>query len=142
MSTSPSWSTFGGGGGGGAVEETDSGTVSSGDAAILGSVLLSDGNTYEVTKATLVLADGQPALTDLNLVIVSLDGNGSGTHQATVLAGDGSTQLVDQTGDPLGSYTNNTGSEQMVGTYVDNGNFLAGTGSDQDTHASVSGSVS
>lgn len=128
---------FGGGGGGGDSPDSASitGVVGSGDAVAVGSLTLADGETVNVSEATLALVDGQPAPTDLDLVIATLDGAGGSTLQTTIISGDGSTVYIDESGDPLGSHQNNSGGEQNVGIYVDNGNFGSGTGSNQDMMA-------
>lgn len=101
-------------------EGRESGSVSAGNQGVLIMDHLADGETVEVYKAVLVSADGTAvgSLTDLKLV--TLDNAGSFTSQATLIAGDGSTVFDDETGSPLGSYTNSTGSGETIGVLVDN----------------------
>lgn len=129
-----------GGGGGGAGEQTQSGVINNGDASLLSTALLSSGETYEVTQATLVLSDAQPAPTNLDLVLISMDDQGNSNLEDTIISGDGSTQAIDETGDPLASYSF-TSSFPVAAIYVDNGEFSTGTGSGQDAHASIVGRV-
>jgi len=134
------WSLGGGGAGGGGAdpaevfEGRESGNVSDTNQGILVIDNLADGETVEVYKAALTLADGQAAPTNLNLELVTLDNAGNYTPQTTLITGDGSTVYDDETGDPLGTYTNGTGSAQSIGVVVDNG-----TGFAQDIMAVVEG---
>lgn len=114
-----------------------SGIIESGNSATLIIVSLDDGKKLNISEATLILSDGQPSPTDLNLIIATLDGAGNGTQQSTIINGDGSTHYVDMDGDPYDSYTNNSGGNQTVGILIDNGQFGSGTGSTQDCVAEV-----
>lgn len=125
-------------GGGTLAVASESGTVAAGDAASLVIVSLEDGETLEINEVSLVLVDGQPAPTGVNLLLVTYDGAGNATSQSTIISGDGATQYVDETGDPLNSYENTTGSSQLAGVLVDNGNIGGGSGSDADVLAEVS----
>lgn len=107
-----------------------SGEVVAGNASVLGATSLQDQETLEITEATLVLVSGSPAPTGLDLIIVQLDG-AAGASLSTILAGDGASTLAGETGNPLGSYQNTSGGEQTIGVAVDNGNYNAGTGSNQ-----------
>jgi len=60
-----------------------------------------------------------------------------GQLKDVILAGDVSTALIEQSGDPLFSYTNSTGGNENLGIYVDNGQFNTGTGDTEDITASV-----
>lgn len=115
-------------------EGRESGAVSDTNQGILIIDNLPDGQTVEVYKATLTLADGSPAPTGLDLELVTLDNAGGFTSRTTLITGDGSTVFDRATGNPLGSYTNNTGSAITIGVLVDNG-----TGSSQSVMASVEG---
>lgn len=119
----------------------NSGVVDSGDAKLLYSTSVENGNELYVTQAALVTGDGQAAPTDLDLIIATLDNAGGGTEQATVVDSDGSTVFDDETGDPLANHQNSSGSAQTVGLLVDNGEFGAGSGSDQDHYVSAMGRV-
>jgi len=99
-----------------------------------------DTRTFTVAQAGLILADGQPAPSGLDLVIATLDNSGTTLKVADIIVGDG-TVLADETGDPLASYENTTGAEQTVAVLVDNGNFNSGTGSSQDVFATAHGQV-
>jgi len=79
--------------------------------------------------------------TDLDLVLYTGDNAGAATLRSTVLSGDGSTVLDDETGSPLDSWANGTGSAQTTALGVDNGNFGGGTGSAQDIVTSFIGRV-
>lgn len=118
-------------------EFSNSGNIASGDAAIISSETLTDGDTFEVVKASLHLVDGQPVPSGVNLIIATLDGAGGATQQATVLSGDGSNTFSGNEGSPLASHTNNSGADQVVATFADNGNFGTGAGSGQNVQASV-----
>lgn len=115
-----------------------SGVVAAGDAASLVIVSLADGETLEVSEASLVLSDGQPPPTGLDLLLVTYDGSGNVTLQSTIISGDGATQFVDESGEPLASYENTTGGSQLAGFLADNGQVGGGTGSNQDVLSEVS----
>jgi len=118
----------------------ESGAVAAGNAGVAYITQLEDTRTFAVYQAGLILADGQAAPTDLDLVIATLDNAGAATLQTVVVDGDG-TLKSDQKGDPLASYQNTSGAEQTVAILVDNGNFNAGTGSSQDIFATAHGQV-
>lgn len=99
-----------------------------------------DTETLSVTRAGLVLDDGQAAPTDLDLAIVTMDNAGGLTKQTTVIDGDGTVQ-ANATGTPLASYENTSGGAQTVAVVVDNGQFNAGSGSSQDVAVDVKGEV-
>jgi len=112
----------------------ESGTVSDTNQGIVVIDHLADGETAEVYKGALTLADGQAAPSSLDLKLVTLDNAGSFTARTTLISGDGSTVFDDETGSPLGNYTNSSGGGQTIGVLVDNG-----TGSAQDVMAAVEG---
>jgi hypothetical protein len=118
----------------------ESGSVASGNSGVMYVTEVPDQDTFEVLEAGLLLADGQPAPTDLDLVIATLDGSGTATLQSTVIDGDG-TSKPDETGSPLASYQNTSGGAELVALLIDNGNFNAGTGSSQDIVANAQGEV-
>jgi hypothetical protein len=112
----------------------ESGTVSDTNQGTLVIDHLADGETVEVYKAALTLADGQAAPSGLDLELVTLDNAGSFTSRARLVSGDGSTVFDDETGAPLGSYTNSSGGGQTIGVLVDNA-----TGNPQDVMAAAEG---
>jgi hypothetical protein len=118
----------------------ESGSVASGNSGVAFVTQVEDTRTFAVYQAGLLLADGQPAPTDLDLVIATLDNAGAATKQTEIITGDGTVQAY-ESGDPLASYENTTGGEQTVAILIDNGNFNAGTGSSQDVVASAHGEV-
>jgi hypothetical protein len=118
----------------------ESGTVTAGNSGMVYAHGLPDGDTMAVLRAGLLLADGQPAPTDLDLILATLDGAGGGTKQTTIVAGDGTAQATVE-GDPVASYENTSGGEETVAVLVDNGNYNAGTGADQDIVADAHGEV-
>jgi len=115
-------------------EGRESGSVSDTNQGILVIDHLADGERAEVYKAALTLADGQAAPSSLDLELVTLDNAGSFTSRSSLISGDGSTVFDDETGSPLGSYTNSSGGGQTIGVLVDNA-----TGSAQDVMAAVEG---
>jgi hypothetical protein len=141
------WVTAGGGSGSGSgvtnetVAADESGTVSAGNLGTVFVTEVPDGSSIEFTQAYLTLADGQPAPSGVDLIIATLAGDGTGTSQTTLISGDGSTVFADEEGTPLGSYTNSTGSAEVVALGVDNGNFNSGSGSSQDVAAGGIGEV-
>lgn len=112
----------------------ESGTVSDTNQGILVIDHLASGETAEIYKAALTLADGQAAPSGLDLELVTLDNAGGYTSRATLITGDGSTVFDDETGSPLASYTNNSGGGQSVAVLVNNA-----AGSAQDVMAAVEG---
>jgi hypothetical protein len=108
-------------------EGRESGTVSDTNQGTLVIDHLADGETAEVYKAALSLADGQAAPSGLDLELVTLDNAGGYTSRVTLISGDGSTVYDDETGSPVGSYTNSSGGGQTIGVLVNNA-----TGSGQD----------
>jgi hypothetical protein len=116
------------------LEGRESGTVTNGNQGVLVVDNLANGDAAEIYKAGLTLADGQPAPTDLDLELVTMDNAGAFTSRVTLLSGDGTTVFDRETGDPLASWTNSTGSAQTIALIVDNG-----TGSDQDIAADAEG---
>jgi hypothetical protein len=114
---------------------SDGGRVSTGDGGLLYEDEIADGDTFNVYKATLT-AETTAAPSGTNLVLVTLDGNGGGTLQSTIINGDGTLQ-VGETGTPLASYENTTGSTQQIGVIVDNGEFTSGSGSNQSLFGSI-----
>ena len=121
-----------------AFDASESGEVVAGESGIVYAHGLPDGNTLEVTRAGLLLANGSPAPSGLDLILATLDGSGGGTKQATILSGDGSSKATEQ-GSPLAEYTNSSGGTQTVAVLVDNGEFNSGTGSAQDIVADAYG---
>lgn len=102
-------------------EGRETGTVANGDQGILIIDHLANNETVEVYKAVLVNADGSAVATSVDLELVTLDNAGGFTSRATLITGDGSTVFDDETGSPLGSYTNTSGGGQTIAVFVDNG---------------------
>jgi len=98
----------------------ETGAVASGDQGILIVDHLADGEQVRVQKAVLTTATVEAVASGVNLELVTFDNAGAYTTQATLISGDGSTVHDDETGSPLASYTNGTGSGQSVGVLVDN----------------------
>lgn len=122
------WALGGGGsgGGGGGTEATEifegreSGSVSAGNQGILVVDNLAAGEKVEVYKAVLTTATVQAVPTSVDLKLVTFDNAGAFSTQATLITGDGSTVFDDQTGSPLGSYTNSGTTAESIGVLVDN----------------------
>lgn len=137
------WLTAGGGGGGSltnnAIEMAQSGVVGASEAASLVQTSVRDTEKLEIFRGTFVMSDGTPVPSGCDLVIATLDGSGGATKQASVLSGDGSTTYTKETGDPLASYSNTSGSTEHVAVFIDNGHFNSGTGTSQDVQAGVRG---
>lgn len=111
---------------------SQSGIVGAGDYANMYALNVPDGTTLRVMRAGLVTADLGAVASGVDLTIS--DGS---SNLTTVLSGDGSTAYIEETGDPLASYSNTIGSAQNVMIGVDNGNFNSGKGSDADVQASA-----
>lgn len=108
------------------IDGEESGTVTAGNQGVLSISNIENGETLELEEAVMVLADGQPAPTGLDMNIVSMDNNGNYTVETVVLTGDGTAVYDYESGNPVASYTNSSGSAQTVAVVVDNQ-----TGSDQ-----------
>lgn len=117
--------------------DATSGKVSSGDVATVHITRLPDQQTISVDLATLIMSDGQPVPSGVDLIIATLDNNGGGSRRSVILSGDGSTVYDREVGSPIASYENISGAAQTVMVGVDNGNFNAGTATDQDIVASM-----
>lgn len=115
-------------------EGRESGNVSDTNQGVLVIDHLADGETVEVYKAVLLNADGTAVATGVDLELVTLDNSGGFTSQTTLISGDGSTVFDDETGSPLGSYSNSSGGGQTIAVLVDNG-----SGSAVDIMAAVEG---
>ena len=114
-----------------------SGTVINGEVGVMHITSVPDNSSLEITQAALLLADGTAAPSNLDLIIGTLDNAGSGTSETNVITGDGSTIYDDQTGSPLASYSNSSGSAQTVFIGIDNGEFNAGSGADREIFATA-----
>jgi len=119
------------------VSNAIGGTIATGDAGPVWVTTLANGETLNVTQAALTLDGGGAAPTGLDLIIGDLTNM---TSETTLIDGDG-TVKDDQTGTPLGSYENTSGSAEQVAVLIDNGQFNAGTGSNQDAIGSFIGRV-
>jgi len=85
--------------------------------------VLADGEAIRVRVAGLTEGVGGAAPSGVTLDLVtfgSFSASPSFTVQSELIAGDGSTDFSRVTGDPIASYTNTTGSDQLVGILVDN----------------------
>lgn len=114
------------------ANQQHSGMVDTGTVANLYTCEVANGNSLEVYQATLIYSNGNPAPSGVDLVIATLDGVGGSTKQATVLSADGTANYADETGTPLASYSNTSGSAQIVMVGIDNGHYTTGTGADED----------
>lgn len=119
----------------------ESGTVQGGSAGVVGKTHLNDGETLNILRAALLLADGQPAPSGVDLTIITEDNTGAATSRTIVLSGDGSTVYDKETGSPLASYTNSSGGGQTIAIVVDNGKFNTGSGSSQDIFADFKSNI-
>jgi len=119
------------------IEQGESGTVAAGNSGVVARTHLADQETIEIQRAVLTLIDAQPAPTGLNLTIITENNSGGATAQTTILSGDGSTVYDKETGSPLASYQNTSGSGRTVAVVIDNGDFGGGTGSSQDVYGDV-----
>lgn len=116
-----------------------SGLVDQGDAANLYVEEIADGARMEITTASLVNVDGTAVPSGCDLVIATLDNNGGGAVQTTILSGDGTTVYDEVNGSPYASYTNTSGSPQTIMVAVDNGQFNQGSGSQVEVHGNIKG---
>lgn len=115
---------------------SNSGIVGHKKAAPLIFTELEVGEDIDIGRATLMLADGQPPPSGLDLVIATVDGSGGATKQKNVIVGDG-TDKVDITGESVASYINSSGGSEYVGVFVDNGHFNSGTGTNHHVVANI-----
>lgn len=97
---------------------------------------LPDGQTVSIRKAVLLRGDGRPAPTGLDLEIHTLDNAGGQAHQATIVAGDGTTIHDGAIGNPLASYTNTSGAGQTIAILAKND-----TRDRQRIHAYIQGAI-
>jgi len=119
----------------------ESGPIAVGNGAVLAIREVADGETMYITQAVHLIANGTAAPSGYDLTIATLDGSGSGTERQDILAGDGTTIFDDETGSPLASWTNNTGSAQTTAVIMDNGQFSGGASDEVDGYAEVTGRV-
>lgn len=117
-------------------DKSAGGKVNQGDAGLVFNTSLADGETFEVTQASLTAGDSTAVASGVDLIIADIT---NGTSEATIISGDGSTVYADETNNPLASHTNTTGSEVTVAVLIDNGQFNAGNGNDQSAFASFIG---
>lgn len=111
-------------------------SLSNGNQATVGIGHLADQSTLEIEKAKLSKPDGQATSSSINLIIATLDNSGGFTSRTTIISGDGSTVFDDETGTPLASWQNTTGSGQTVAVLIDNG-----SGSSEDVYGEAKGAV-
>jgi len=118
-------------------EKSTSGVVTDGNVANVVTTQINDGEQIDISLATFIESNGQAVDSGVDLIIATLDNSGGGTSRVTVLSGDGSSVYDKQTGSPLASYSNTSGSSQTVMIGADNGHFNSGSGSDQDLYVAV-----
>lgn len=111
---------------------SQSGVVGGGDFSNLYTFELSDGETIRITRASFVQSDLSVVPSGVDLALT--DGS---SVKTVVLSGDGATLYPEETGEPLDSYTNTTGSPETLAFGVDNGQFNAGAGEQVDVQASL-----
>lgn len=114
-----------------------SGQVEAGDVATIYATELASGETLAVRRGTLLLSNGEPVPSGVDLVIATLDGSGGGTRQSVVFAGDGTTSFAGEAGDPLAQYV--AGGDELVMVGIDNGHFGSGSGTTVDVIGAASG---
>lgn len=106
------------------------GTVAAGGAVPVGTFALDDGESLQVTQATLT-EDGftSPATDGIDLIIQA-----EGGTTTNILSADGTTLYDSETGNPLANYQNATGAHETVMIAIDNGEYTIGAGNDQKAH--------
>lgn len=106
-------------------DKQEGGTVDSGTIVPLFTHSLDDGETIKIDEAMLT-RDGftEPCVSGVDLVLVP-----DGSSNTVILSGNGSTLYDREEGDPLESYTNNTGGPQTIMIGIDNGHYNSGYGS-------------
>lgn len=111
----------------------EGGTVSIDSYVVLGTFSVPDGESLYVTQATLT-EDGftTPCDSGVDLVIAdeSDEADPANASPTTVLSADGSTLYDSQSGTPLASYDNTSGSATTVTIGIDNGHYNAGASDD------------
>lgn len=119
----------------------EGGTVQTGESVSLRAFELQDSETLNVTQAHLT-DDGftTAAPSGVELAIVP-EGASSSSDTTTVLSGDGSTVYADERGTPHTSYTNSSGSAEIVMVALDNGDFNSGSGSNEQVFGGFIGRV-
>lgn len=106
------------------IEGAESGEVTNGNQGVLITDHLLENESIRLHKAIFHLATGEPAPTDLNLTIATLDNSGGYQSRETIYSGDGSTVwdgAENSVGDPLAEWKNDTGAPTTVAVLVDNG---------------------
>jgi hypothetical protein len=122
--TDPSGTTHTGSVGGGGTSAGNAwnvnGTLAPEHDAALFVTNLSDGQNLSVGTYSLLGGDTGPVAGNVALTLVTFDGSGSTTAQATIQSSDGTSVYVDETSEA--TYTNQTGGSQSAGVIVSNGN--------------------
>lgn len=118
----------------------ESGTVVSGNAGIMFIRGLADGEKMEIHQAALLKSNGQPAPSGLDMIITTMDNSGLAFKDSEIITGDGTVQ-DNESGTPLASYENTTGSSQTIAIFIDNGNYNSGTNADQGVIAHARGRI-
>jgi hypothetical protein len=92
---------------------------------------LDDGEEIRITDATLTKNGlDQACESGVNLTLATSDGN-----QQQILSGDGTTLFDDESGSPLASHENTSGSHISLAIGIDNGHFGTGFGDDTTAYA-------
>jgi len=112
----------------------ETGTISGNNEGVLVVTSLDDQETVEVYRATLTTDTVEAIPSGVDLLLVTFDNSGGFTSHNTIISGDGSTIHDDETGSPLASHTNTSGSPQSTGVIVNET-----TGNAQDVVAMVEG---
>jgi len=103
-----------------AFEGRESGSVPAGESGVVAAEGLPSSSSVVVRKAGVTTVDGSVVPSGVDLLLGTLNGDGTFTTQATLGSGDGSASLARLTGDPLGAFTNSSGGEQVAAVIVDN----------------------
>lgn len=117
-------------------EGTETGAVADTDQGILTVDELADGETVEIYKAALTTDTIEAIPSGVDLELVTFDNAGSFSSRSTLITGDGATVYDRVVGNPLATYTNNSGGSQSIGVIVDNG-----SGASVDVVARIEGTA-
>jgi len=98
----------------------ETGNVPAGEQGVLAVTSLEPDETIEIYRAVLTTDTVEAVATGVDLELVTFNNAGSFSSRATLAAGDGATIYDDETGNPLGSYTNPGTSAVSAGVIVDN----------------------
>ncbi len=110
-------------------QSSENGEAVTGSLSIVGIVGLDNNETMEVTQAAMIKHDLSPVSSGIDLVL------STGTNKRdTLLSGDGSTIFGDE--NPGVTYTNTSGSSEVILVAVDNGHHNTGAGTNEKVHSS------